>query len=141
LTGPGRALDLASGYGRNALYLARSGWNVTAIDLSGDDVHALRDSASNEGLPIDARIRDLERDPLDFDDESFDLIAIIHYFQPSLFPDVKRILRRGGVIATSAKMTGRFAARAGELSGYFEGWELIHESENGMTAELITRRQ
>lgn len=31
---PGRALDLAAGEGRNAIWLARSGWDVTAVDFS-----------------------------------------------------------------------------------------------------------
>jgi ubiquinone/menaquinone biosynthesis C-methylase UbiE len=31
---PGRALDLAAGEGRNALWLARNGWTVTAVDFS-----------------------------------------------------------------------------------------------------------
>jgi SAM-dependent methyltransferase len=32
---PGRALDLASGEGRNAIWLAERGWRVTAVDFSG----------------------------------------------------------------------------------------------------------
>ena len=32
---PGRALDLAAGEGRNAIWLARRGWSVTAVDFSG----------------------------------------------------------------------------------------------------------
>jgi SAM-dependent methyltransferase len=31
---PGRAVDLAAGEGRNAIWLARSGWQVTAVDFS-----------------------------------------------------------------------------------------------------------
>src|SRR3954469_24173257 len=31
---PGRALDLAAGEGRNAIWLARRGWQVTAVDFS-----------------------------------------------------------------------------------------------------------
>jgi SAM-dependent methyltransferase len=31
---PGRAVDLAAGEGRNAIWLARRGWQVTAVDFS-----------------------------------------------------------------------------------------------------------
>ena len=39
---PGRALDLACGYGRHALYLASLGWQVTAVDKSQVVIDQLR---------------------------------------------------------------------------------------------------
>jgi 16S rRNA C967 or C1407 C5-methylase (RsmB/RsmF family) len=39
---PGDALDLASGPGRNAVYLAQLGWRVTAVDSSAVAIQALR---------------------------------------------------------------------------------------------------
>jgi SAM-dependent methyltransferase len=133
LLAPGRALDLACGTGRNAIYLSSIGWNVIAIDID-PRVAPLAAAA------LDVRIMDLEKMPLDFEDASFDLIAIIHYFQPSLFPVVRRLLRPGGFIATSAKMTGRFAAGPRVLPGFFDGWELIHVFEDGAISELIAKR-
>ncbi len=132
-----RALDIACGTGRNALYLARSGWSVVAVDINPESIEAVR--KRSEGT-IDARVLDLEHHALDFPDESFDLIAMIRFFQPSLFPIVKRLLRPGGVMATSAKMTGRFAAAPGELRRFVEGWEVIFEYEDGARAELIARK-
>ncbi|MGZ7077896.1 MAG: class I SAM-dependent methyltransferase, partial [Thermoanaerobaculia bacterium] len=58
----------------------------------------------------------------------------------SLFPVVRRLLKPGGILATSAKMTGRFAAAPGELRRNFEGWEIVYEYEDGMRAELIARK-
>ncbi|HEY2732680.1 MAG TPA: DUF4440 domain-containing protein, partial [Polyangiales bacterium] len=43
---PGRALDLASGQGRNALYLATQGWTVTAVDISDVGLKITGDSAA-----------------------------------------------------------------------------------------------
>ena len=134
LVAPGRALDLACGTGRNAIYLSSIGWNIIAIDI---DPRVVPPASAR----LDVRIMDLEKMPLDFEDASFDLIAIIHYFQPSLFPVVRRLVRPGGIIVTSAKMTGRFAAGPGELRGFFEGWELIHVFEDGAISELIARKR
>jgi SAM-dependent methyltransferase len=53
---PGSALDLASGPGRNAIYLAQCGWIVTAVDGSSVALELLR--ANNPS--IDARVVDLE---------------------------------------------------------------------------------
>ena len=47
---PGRALDLACGEGRNAIWLAEQGWQVTAIDFSSVGVDRGRSRA--RGLPI-----------------------------------------------------------------------------------------
>ncbi len=42
---PGRALDLGCGAGRNAIYLARHGWEVTGIDMIGHAITAARAKA------------------------------------------------------------------------------------------------
>jgi len=46
---PGRALDLACGTGRNALWLAEHGWMVTAVDRSAEAIAALHDEAKQRG--------------------------------------------------------------------------------------------
>jgi tellurite methyltransferase len=130
---PGRALDLACGRGRNALYLASIGWHVTAIDI---DPHVTPEPSPS----LDVRVMDLEKDPLSFDDASFDLIVITHYFQPALFPVVRRLLRVGGVLVTSAKMSGRFAIQAGALAAAFADWRVVHRFENGIISELIAEK-
>ena len=43
---PGRALDLACGEGRNALWLAERGWQVTAVDFSAVGLEKARRLAS-----------------------------------------------------------------------------------------------
>jgi len=129
----GRALDIACGRGRNAVWLAQQGWRVVAIDI---DAHVTPEPSP----ALDVRILDLEKSVPSFDDASFDLIVMTHYFQPSLFPAVRRWLRDGGVLVTSAKMSGRFAAAAGELSSAFAEWEVIHVFEDGMISELICRK-
>jgi len=51
---PGRALDLGCGEGRNSLWLARQGWAVLAVDVSGVALHRLREAARQAGLHADA---------------------------------------------------------------------------------------
>jgi SAM-dependent methyltransferase len=49
---PARALDLGCGTGRNARYLARHGWNTTAVELSGQAIRIAERKAAAEGLSV-----------------------------------------------------------------------------------------
>src|SRR5689334_10503914 len=86
LPAPGRALDLACGAGRNAIYLARLGWRVTAVDSSPAAIARLRERA--EGLPVESRVADLERGEFPIEPHGYDLICDFYYLQRSLFPEI-----------------------------------------------------
>jgi tellurite methyltransferase len=132
---PGRALDLACGAGRNASWLAERGWNVVALDGAYEAIHLIRDPR------IDARVFDLEQgEPLPFDDESFDVVAILFYLHRPLFAEAKRVLRRGGVLITAVLTKGRFGIGHGELVQHFDGFEVLHHREEEI-AELVARRR
>ena len=47
---PGSILDLASGDGRNTIYLAKQGFNITAVDISPTGINNLKDSAEQQGV-------------------------------------------------------------------------------------------
>lgn len=49
---PGRALDLATGDGRNAIWLARQGWTVTAVDFSQVGLERARAAAERAGVTV-----------------------------------------------------------------------------------------
>jgi SAM-dependent methyltransferase len=133
---PGRALDLACGAGRNAVWLASRGWEVVAIDGAAEAIRIVREHDPS----IDARVLDLETEaPLPFEDESFDLVAILFYLHRPLFAEVQRVLRRGGVVVTVAKTRGTYRIAPGELADAFAGFEIVHASE-GELAELIARK-
>ena len=133
---PGRALDLACGAGRNALWLAARGWEVVAIDGAAEAIRILRDEHS----AVDARVMDLETGaPLPFDDESFDLVAILYYLHRPLFAEARRVVKRGGVVVCAVKMRGTYRVAAGELAEAFADFEILHSRE-GDIAELIARR-
>jgi SAM-dependent methyltransferase len=132
--GPGRALDLACGAGRDARWLAAGGWQVVAVDRDASAI------ASLQGIPgIDARVMDLEREPITPLGQ-FDFIVVWHYYQPSLFPSIRRQLRPGGALAMSAKLTGRFAASLAELQAAFHDWTVVHAIEANGFAELLVQR-
>jgi SAM-dependent methyltransferase len=134
---PGRALDLACGAGRNALWLASRGWEVTAIDGAEEAIRLVRE----HDPAIDARVLDLEADaPLPFPDESFDLVAILYYLHRPLFAEAKRIVKRRGVVVCAVKMRGTYRVKPGELAQHFEELEVLRSSE-GEIAELVARRR
>jgi SAM-dependent methyltransferase len=56
---PGRALDLACGQGRNAIWLAERGWRVTAVDFSEVGLDTARRLAAARGADIDWVLADL----------------------------------------------------------------------------------
>ena len=72
---PGRALDLACGKGRHALFLAERGWQVTAIDASHVGIEMAKAEARVRGVEVDWRVADLERGRFEIEAEAYDLIG------------------------------------------------------------------
>jgi SAM-dependent methyltransferase len=57
---PGRALDVGMGQGRNALYLAQQGWEVTGIDVAERAMAVTRQAAERNGLTLRTVVAKLE---------------------------------------------------------------------------------
>jgi SAM-dependent methyltransferase len=77
---PGRALDLACGEGRNAVWLAERGWRLTAVDFSDVALEKARRLAASRGVEVEWVVVDLlafEPDP-----RSFDLVALLYLQLP-----------------------------------------------------------
>lgn len=77
---PGRALDLASGEGRNAVWLARRGWRVDGVDFSEAGVEKARRLAVSQGVEVDLFVADL----LEYAPKaaSYDLVLICYLQLP-----------------------------------------------------------
>lgn len=73
---PGRALDLACGEGRNAIWLAEQGWEVTAIDFSPVALDKARRLAEARGVLVTWRLADVVTDRLE--PAAFDLVAVFY---------------------------------------------------------------
>jgi len=94
----GRALDVACGVGRNALRLAADGLQVTAIDHDPAKIASLQASASRLGLPLEARVMDLEAERVDIGTDAYDLVLVVHYLHRPLFLALRRALAPGGLL-------------------------------------------
>ncbi len=92
----GSALDVAAGAGRIAIWLARRGLSVTAVDISPVGLALAREAASDEGVTIKTVAMDLEREVLP--EGPFQLITCFHYRQRALFPILASQLAPEGVI-------------------------------------------
>src|SRR5688572_24775461 len=58
---PGKALDIGMGEGRNALFLAAQGWEVTGFDISDTGVKLALEEARKRGLKLEALVEDVDR--------------------------------------------------------------------------------
>jgi SAM-dependent methyltransferase len=81
---PGRALDLACGEGRNAIWLATRGWAVTAVDFSQVAIDKGRTVASRSPRSVRERIQWVHHDVLTVQlDPGFDLILCVYLHLPA----------------------------------------------------------
>jgi SAM-dependent methyltransferase len=105
--GVGRAgqhiLDLGTGVGFLARSFARRGCTVAGVDISAEQIEEARRAAQEDGLEIDFRVAPAEE--TGFADRSFDAITAsqcwLYFDCQQAIAEVKRLLRPGGVLATS----------------------------------------
>ena len=90
----GRALDIATGKGRNAIFLAEHGFDVVAIDVSPVALDEARQRAAGKSLSISWQQADLER--IELPEATYDLVVDFNYLQRSLIPQIKAALKPGG---------------------------------------------
>ena len=104
-TGAGKqALDVGTGTGQFAVYLAKKGFAVTGVDLSEEMIAAARKNAAQEGLDIRLQTGDAEH--LDFADNSFDVVVSRNLLwtlpQPEqALKEWQRVLKPGGRLVVS----------------------------------------
>jgi SAM-dependent methyltransferase len=139
---PGRALDLATGDGRNAIWLAANGWRVTAVDFSTEAIKSAKGHALDVGMTVDWQCADVttwlgaraqSRNNTDTTDQStnpdsnhlFDLITIIYLHIPH--PELV------GVIESAHKLL----APGGHLLAIGHDVENIGSGTSGPTSPAI----
>ncbi len=132
----GRALDVAMGEGRNALFLARLGYDVVGIDRSPAAVATATSLAAEEGLQVRALVGDLETCVLPAG--PFDVVVVMRYLQRSLFDPLKAVLAPGGMLVyeTYTRAYLQYGPRnpahllePGELLRAFQGLEILRYRE------------
>lgn len=93
----GRVLDVAMGSGRNAIFLARNGFEVEGVDISEEAVNNALQSARENGISIHTSVVDLEK-YYQIRANYYDVIVCFNYLQRSLIPQMKDGLKIGGMI-------------------------------------------
>ncbi len=102
---PGTILFPAEGEGRNAVFAAKSGWTVSAFDISSEGKNKAIKLAETHNVTIDYQIGEL--DSLSYQTEQFDVIALIYAHFPagiksSIHKRLDQYLKRGGIIIFEA---------------------------------------
>ncbi|UCE04085.1 MAG: methyltransferase domain-containing protein [Candidatus Latescibacterota bacterium] len=146
------ALDLACGSGRNAVFLAMAGMQVTAIDVLPDALERVSDLAQRHRVRIRTLRGDLSQ-PAALHDQRADLIVVARFLERGLFAQIEDALLPGGILAYETFVQGqprqhprnpRFLLQAGELRTAFPRLvTLEYESDNSTDAHvdrLIARR-
>ena len=135
----GRALDIAAGEGRNAIFLSQHGFDVDAIDISKIGLKKARRFAEEMGVKIHTVCTDLDTYPIKR--EQYDLIANFYFLKRSLIPKIKKGLKKGGKvifetyilehrnIATSGPKQAKYFLRPNELLKFFDGFRILRYRE------------
>lgn len=141
---PGKTLDLGCGNGRNSLYLAANGFDVTAWDKNAASINNIDTIRQAEGLNmLQTAIVDLNA--LSFEGEyDFILSTVVMMFLepqtiPGLIANMQRCTKAGGYNLIVAAMDTAdfpctvgfpFAFKENELRDYYAGWELEKYNED-----------
>jgi SAM-dependent methyltransferase len=135
---PGQGLDIGCGAGRDMVYLAMHGWQMTGIDYIPGALQRAQQLASSQHVAVTTLQMDLEtgQDPFGmFADGQFALICVARYLHRPLFPWLKRLLQPGGILIYQTFMQGsekfgsprnpNFLLKAGELAEVFAGAAIL----------------
>jgi SAM-dependent methyltransferase len=152
----GRALEVASGSGRNLAFLAEHGFRVEAIDLAHAGLLAARTSIAAVDAQLTAVQADLETFPLPR--ARYQVVVNVRYLQRSLWPSLKRSLVANGMIVFETFLRDQarighprnpaFLLYRGELVRGFRDFEILDyeeglfasEGEAAFLARMLARR-
>jgi tellurite methyltransferase len=135
----GKTLDLASGEGRNAVFLARHGFDVDAVDISEIGQRKARKLAKEMGIKINTFVADL--DNYEIEKEKYDLITNFYFLNRRLIPKMKRGLKKGGTVIfetyllehrklrTGGPKNPRYFLKPNELLSLFTGFRILSYRE------------
>ena len=147
--GKSELLELGSGQGRDTLFFARNGFQVSALDYTATAVEAINDKAEKLGLSgsVTTTQHDI-RQPLPFTDESFDAcyshmlycMALTTVELEFLSREVWRVLRPGGLHIYTVRHTGDPDYGKGIPRGedlYESGGFIVHYFSREKVAHLV----
>lgn len=133
----GKALCLAAGEGRNAVWLAGQGYDATAMDASPKGLEKAMALADERGVTIKTEVGDLQHG-YDIGDAEYDLITDFYYHDTAMIPAIMRALKPGGMFilqnfSIAQLATNRFGpknpdylVKPNELLVLFEDYRILH---------------
>lgn len=144
----GKAIDVACGRGRHALWLASAGFEVFAIDRNPAAIDGLIATARQMHLPIDTAVADLETDPPpEFPAAAYDVVVVFNYLHRPLLPSLRRALKPGGRIFYETFTTRQaerghpknpdFLLRDGELAALMAPLTIVRAREGEFDGRCI----
>jgi 2-polyprenyl-3-methyl-5-hydroxy-6-metoxy-1,4-benzoquinol methylase len=128
-----RALDIACGEGRNSVFLAQQGFQVTALDISDVGLGKARQWAEREGLLVDFRQVDLDEYRFS---AQFDLIINFNFLLRGLIPEAVLALSPGGVLIVDTILASPQVCAAHNPAYLLAQGELLKISE-GLSGEIL----
>lgn len=144
----GEALDVASGRGRNARWLAARGLRTLAIDRDPLAIADIRRTAEEGHLPLRAEVVDLETADTTLPVSAYDVVVVVHYLHRPLFPALRAALRPGGVLvyetftraqALRGKPTNpAFLLEPGELRTLVAPLQIVFEREGEVEGKMLS---
>lgn len=139
----GRAIDVAGGAGRNAIWLAQRGLDVTIADVSRVGLEQSQQRAAEAGVMIRTLCTDLAEQP--FPSGPWDLIVSCRYLQRPLFKSYPQALAAGGTLVViqptktnlqrHEKPPPDFLLEDGELPRLVTGLSIVHYEEGWLADE------
>jgi SAM-dependent methyltransferase len=122
---PGTVLDADMGEGRNALYLAQLGWQVTGVDIAEKALAFAQQRAHALGVPLTTEVHDMAT--YDWGTNKWDLIVLSYAGGRDYAPRVAKALKPGGLVVLEAfhmDATKRLAVVDGDYRVFFNTNEL-----------------
>jgi SAM-dependent methyltransferase len=135
----GKALDMATGEGRNAVFLAQNGFEVDAVDISQKGLKKARKLAREKGVKVNALRVDLDHYQIEKD--RYDLIANFYFLKRRLVPKIRKGLRKGGkvifetyvlehrTLATGGPKQAKYFLKPNELLRLFKDFRVLFYRE------------
>jgi len=140
----GRALDLGCGTGRNALWLARQGWNVTGVDASRVGLDMALAQAGRDDLTVHA----VQGDLLDFVPAvaSYDLVVVANiHLEPSqrdtFFARAAAAVAPGGHLYVIGHHVDALGISGPPVAERLLDESYFHDRFSGFTTEILERRE
>ena len=140
---PCKALDLGCGQGRNALFLAQHGFDVTAVDQNELSLEILQSIVEQEDLEMPVGLYDINSASIG---QTYDFIVstvVLMFLQaeriPAIIQNMQEQTSIGGYNLIVCAMDTEdypcsvnfpFTFKEGELANYYQDWELIKYNEN-----------